>query len=344
MDLIESLYDHVPALLYDRPNWVLWRWEEIPGRGRTKVPYRPSGERAKANDSTTWRPFHLIVRAYKRGLWDGVGFVVSDEDDLCGVDLDHCRDPQTGEIAEWTQTIIDALDSYTEVSPSQTGIRIWIIACKPGLRCVRTGANRIEIYERDRMFTVTGEHVPGTPRGIEHRQANLATLYHELFPPQPKREQTQRATDPVELDDQELVRRMLASRDAKLVRLWNGSLTDYNGNHSSADLALCIRLCFWTHGDPGRIDELFRCSGLMRDKWDAVHYGNRETYGTHTTSVAIGMWDGVGYEPHDDEDDGEQEQAQSRALNPPRERGSVDLNRERLEPAVSVPSWREGLA
>src|SRR5207244_12523629 len=53
----------------------------------------------------------------------GVGFVFSSDDPYTGVDLDKCRNPETGQIEEWAQGIIEQLDSYTESSQSGTGVR-----------------------------------------------------------------------------------------------------------------------------------------------------------------------------------------------------------------------------
>jgi hypothetical protein len=44
---------------------------------------------------------------------------------LGGIDLDTCRDPKTGEIAPWAQEIIDRFQTYTEISPSQTGVKLF---------------------------------------------------------------------------------------------------------------------------------------------------------------------------------------------------------------------------
>jgi hypothetical protein len=44
-------------------------------------------------------------------------------------------------------------------------------------------------------------------------------------------------------------------------------------------MGLCFYLGFWTGGDPERMDRLFRDSGLMRGKWDSVHFANGATYG-----------------------------------------------------------------
>ena len=57
----------------------------------------------------------------------GVGYVFSDDEMCSGVDLDDCRDPETGVVADWAKAIISELCSYTEVSPSCTGVKIWVV-------------------------------------------------------------------------------------------------------------------------------------------------------------------------------------------------------------------------
>ena len=52
-------------------------------------------------------------------------------------------------------------------------------------------------------------------------------------------------------------------------------------------MALCCLLAFWTRGDAGWMDSLFRDSGLMRSKWDEVHYADGSTYGSKTIQRAI---------------------------------------------------------
>jgi len=52
-------------------------------------------------------------------------------------------------------------------------------------------------------------------------------------------------------------------------------------------MALCCLLAFWTGGDHQQIDRLFRQSGLLRDKWDEVHYADGSTYGEKTIERAV---------------------------------------------------------
>ena len=106
------------------------------------------------------------VRACKERGYGGIGFVFTPEDDLCGVDLDGCLDPETGEIEPWAWEIIEELDSYTEISPSGTGVHILVRGELPE---GRNRKGRFETYDRGRYFTVTGKHLAGTPQS--HREA-----------------------------------------------------------------------------------------------------------------------------------------------------------------------------
>ncbi len=79
---------------------------------------------------------------------------------------------------------------------------------------------------------------------------------------------------------------MNASNGAKFERLWKGNTGGYD-SQSEADMALCNMLAFWTGGDQPWMDDLFRQSGLLRDKWDDVHYADGSTYGEKTIERAV---------------------------------------------------------
>ena len=75
-------------------------------------------------------------------------------DPFVGVDLDDCRDPESGEIAEWAQKIIDSFTDIVllEVSPSGRGVHLITKGvCKTGVN-----TKSVEVYGQDRFFTVTG--------------------------------------------------------------------------------------------------------------------------------------------------------------------------------------------
>ena len=88
----------IPEELKIRPQWVNWRLEERDGK-RTKVPYTPrTGRKASTTDLTTWGMFGEVFAALRSERYDGIGFVFSSGDPYCGVDLDGCRNPTTGEV------------------------------------------------------------------------------------------------------------------------------------------------------------------------------------------------------------------------------------------------------
>jgi primase-polymerase (primpol)-like protein len=138
--------------------WVCWRLEKRNGK-LTKVPYNPhSGRLASSTDPSTWAPFEVALATWTASSrYNGIGFVFSPCDPFVGVDLDHCRDAETGTIDAWAQQIINDLDGYAELSPSGTGIHIWVRGHVPGER--RKGeidGHKIEMYDTGRFFTVTG--------------------------------------------------------------------------------------------------------------------------------------------------------------------------------------------
>jgi putative DNA primase/helicase len=91
----------------------------------------------------------------------------------------------------------------------------------------------------------------------------------------------------VDLEDDELLRKARnASNGAKFDRLWNGNTPGYD-SHSEADMALGCLLAFWTGGNRSQMNQLFQQSGLLREKWDEVHYADGSTYGEKTIERAI---------------------------------------------------------
>lgn len=90
----------------------------------------------------------------------------------------------------------------------------------------------------------------------------------------------------VDLDDEALLQRTMDSKSGDIIEaLYEGRIELWQGrdsrdaSQSEADMGLCLYLGFWTGGGPERIDRLFRQSGLMRGKWDRVHFANGATYG-----------------------------------------------------------------
>lgn len=270
--------DKIPQELKDRPQWVCYRSNKIPVNPKT-------GDNAKADDPDTWGDFDQAVRhweAHRGNGIAGIGYEFSPDDPFTGVDLDKCRDPKTGEVEPWAMEIVRNLDSYTEISPSDTGLHIIIKASVP------PGGNRkgkIEMYDSARYFTMTGRHLEVTPTTIEARQTELEALHREVFgEPQEQAQGSPRSTMPLGLTDLEIIAKAKSAQNGgKFDRLMVGDITGYP-SASEADMALCSVLAFWTQ-DPGQIDRIFRASGLYREKWDRATA--KSTYGVKTIDKAL---------------------------------------------------------
>jgi hypothetical protein len=123
--------------------------------------------------------------------FDGFGYVFSPDDPFTGIDLDGCRDPKTGTVASWAKDMILNLDSYAEVSPSLTGVKVWVVAKSPldsGKKRAVTTDERpvakepaIEVYDRGRYFAVTGMKLAGVPSEPQPRQDQLNALCEKFF-------------------------------------------------------------------------------------------------------------------------------------------------------------------
>jgi hypothetical protein len=273
------LAEHIPPELRRLRQWVCWsytwtrgKWDKPPRRSSDLSPARP-------NDPSTWGMFEEGIGRYYAGEVDGVGWVpVDDGADLVlvGIDFDKCRDPASGEITPWASGWIQTLDTYTELSPSGTGIRLFAWGRLPP-----EGRKRglVEVYQHHHYLTVTGQHLDGTPLTIEQRPNQLLDLHRHVWPEHHHHPDTDAANGepgpPHDLDDDELLRRMFASKHGMLLRhLWDGGADDYT-SASEADLAFCSRVGWWVRWDKDRVDRLFRRSRRMRAKWERENYRRR---------------------------------------------------------------------
>ncbi|AZS14569.1 DUF3987 domain-containing protein [Paenibacillus lutimineralis] len=270
------LVNNIPVELKQRKQWVLWKLEQRrEGDKATKVPYNLDGERASTTNPEHWSTFEEAMEAYKQKseVMSGIGYVFAANDPFTGIDIDHCV--VKGKIKEDVKEIILNFNSYTERSQSKNGIHVIIKGRVPGERN-RTGI--FEMYDQERFFVVTGDHVKGSPLTIEERQQELNMLYDRLFP---KQNDLIKNNSELPVQDDEVIIELArkAKNGDRFERLYSGKWSSYN-SQSEAEQALCNMLAFYTK-NPEQIDRLFRNSGLMRDKWE------REDYCQRTISKAL---------------------------------------------------------
>lgn len=293
-----------PEDLLTRDQWVRWRYKKMQGKDKpTKPPFHVTLDLgASHSDPRTWGSYADALAHVGEHRTVGLGYVFAKDDPNTGIDLDDCLAPGTGTLDPWAQKLVDLLDSYTEVSPSGTGVKIWI---RGKLKVSGRRKAQVEVYSWNRYFTFTGQHFPGTPTTIKERQTELDRFMAKHFPEktsgaQPIRDPANpfnRPHQPVDVADYELLELAKGARNGTAFSaLWSGDASAHSNDHSVADLALCAHLAFWTGNDAARIDHLFRASGLHRNKWDETHYSDGRTYGQATIEKAIDMTNST-YEP-----------------------------------------------
>ncbi len=278
------MYEKLPEQLKKDGRFCLWKYEERNGR-MTKVPYQTNGRKASSADKNTFSDFRLAVSAMDG--YDGIGMGAFD--DFCMVDIDHCV--FGGKMTQMAEDIVERMDSYTEFSPSGTGVRI---VCKASSLSYDTGRYYInnqklglEIYAAGvtkKFCTLTGNVIRN--RGVEERSTEIGEILeiYMLRPISKKKNDVQDIPGSY-LSDDSVVRLASDSRQGeKFKALWNGEIPE-GKSHSDADMSLASILAFWCGGDTGQMDRLFRKSGLMRSKWDRVQSGS--TYGALTMEKAV---------------------------------------------------------
>ena len=272
-------YDNIPQEMRTLNKWVNFAFEERNGK-KTKVPYNPAAadSKAKSNDKSTWSSFELAVEKTDYA-YDGIGFMFSNSP-YVGIDIDHCV--ENGVISEFAQSIIQTLSSYTEFSPSDTGIHIICRGTAPpgGNKNTKQG---IEMYSSGRYFTMTGNILPGYER-IADAQAAIDEIHKQYLLKKPASIPNKAGNTSLSVDS--IITLALNSKQGQAFqKLYKGEWQDGYQSQSEADLAFCNWLAFWTGRNAEKMDAIYRKSGLFRDKWDEVH--GHDTYGNITIAKAI---------------------------------------------------------
>lgn len=173
------MYQNIPDELKLYPQWVVWRYEESEGGKPTKVPYSPRTHRhADVNDPSTWATYEEAVSAVMNfNMYAGIGFMLSFNDPFAFIDLDDpyelkadgtYKHQNPDEVFQKQLKIYNAFESYSEWSPSGTGIHIIV---KGSIECGRKRAS-VEIYSAQRFMTMTGNYYRGMQIQDHHEMLN----------------------------------------------------------------------------------------------------------------------------------------------------------------------------
>ena len=290
--------ENIPEELQQLQQWVMWRFEEKGGRGKpTKVPYFSVSQRASSTDPKTWLKFHEAVSFLENDFFDGIGFVFTKEDEYVGIDIDDCTNEEG--LNDYANEIVGLMNSYTEYSPSGTGLHIIVKVGKEfKLDSRKDGMTGTEIYPKDRYFTFSGKVLFDSE--IQYRDQEVQNLLDNYLHPSSTEqfnlvpiEELQGYTS--NKNDQVILQELFSSemtipQSSMTFGHYNRFLFEngHQGNRSSDDWYFAKQLAFLCNGDREQMNRIFMSSALYRpEKWDKVHYSNGDTYGQRTLYNAV---------------------------------------------------------
>lgn len=282
------MYEKIPDELKKCPQWVCWKSEPDPKShsGIRKIPVNAkTGGQAMSNNPETWSDFETAVRASRN--YSGIGFMFSGSG-YFGVDLDDCFSEIEGYLRgekNFVSDFVDGLGSYTELSQSCHGLHI---ICRGSLPEGTRRKGKFEMYDKGRYFIMTGNPIdPDNVKSVVDCTESIKSLHEKYLSSKPKKSVSAVSLPEISVNMavSEILEKALASKTGeKFKKLYNGDFSDYP-SQSEADMAFCNMLAFWCGRDISKMDDIFRNSGLMRDKWDRKQSGS--TYGKLMLKKAV---------------------------------------------------------
>lgn len=178
----------IPDLLKAQNRWAPWIaiWDQKRQK-YDKIPRRADVPEygLSTADPSRWYTYAAALATFKRESppLAGVGYVMTGAHGVVGVDLDGCI--TDGQLAPWAQEVVDALRSYTEVSPSGRGLRIFLQGEAADWMNHTVG---IEVYggSAPRFLTITGAHLVGTPLDVNAAPAGALEGLRSRYGSAPK--------------------------------------------------------------------------------------------------------------------------------------------------------------
>jgi putative DNA primase/helicase len=276
----EQQYACVPQELRERRQWVCYK--RVPKAGHAgkfdKVPVDPqNGNNASIDNPSTWGSFAEAVLGVAKWCKDGIGDVFADDDPYAGVDLDGCRDKETGTIATWAVALLAPLaGGYAEVSPSETGVHVLVRGTVPaaGHKTVYEGSV-VEMYDHGRFFTVTGQALPGAASVLSDQTEALQKVHDIVWADGrynldagPAPDTNGKFAKPLYvatgLPDEDVLERCRTDRTGELFSAFydHADLFDVDNDDSRADWFVWNKLAFYL-GDDMRNRLINRASGRL---------------------------------------------------------------------------------
>lgn len=265
--------------------WVLWKKEKRAGEF-TKIPYQINGLPASSTNPDTWSTYDEVKKLSSN--FSGIGFVVTKESGYIFIDFDHCLNDKQEITNPLFLNLYNKAKTYTEISPSGDGLHLFFYIDEK----FEIEANRskkcpgFEIYNHGRYATFTENIYKGndkirkiTPKSLNNLLKIIGYPWKEV---EDNKEYVSSASN--SLSDDVVFERMFKSKNGNKIRnLYNGDISEYNNDDSSADIALCLHLAFWFKKDSEKIRQVWLDSPLGKRKKTQT----RKDYQDRTIKAAI---------------------------------------------------------
>ena len=266
-----SLKD-IPSELKFSGLWCCWKLTD-----KGKEPFNLNNDRhAKSNDPTTFVSYPVLLNNMHKYLktdengkqLGGVGLGVFRG--FSAIDIDHCVDAY-GNLSEMAKDIIDFCNSYTEYSPSKTGIRIIFktnIKIDKEQYYINNANIGLEIYISDntsKFVTITGNKISGDTIN----EINIEPLLNKY------------------MKKGEFSIERVLKKDDKLSELWNKQAPGSHADESESDMALCCKLAYYLKNNETEIKRYFEMSPYYKSKDNEHKRKWNSSYSIQTIKAAV---------------------------------------------------------
>ena len=265
------MYDKIPEELKRESRWVCWKTEKRKDKP-TKVLKNPiTGKNAMSNKPETWDSYNAALNGRQKYGFDGIGFVFNG-DGITGLDIDDCRDPDTGALNDVARDIVSIMDTYTEISPSGRGLHL-IFRARFEHNKKEThydGDKHLAIYV-NKYFTMTGDILDDGHADVEERTEQLQQVHKKYIDVQKNNQNTIKKTNFIAkntgfLTENDVFDRIDKSKNRDAIyNLLNGNWKGRYPSCSEADLAIMNHLAYYADRNESLIWSVFTKCGLYRE-------------------------------------------------------------------------------
>lgn len=285
-----NTYNRIPSELRELNQWGIYKreWDEDRQKWKKK-PHDPhTGNMGSSTNESTWSDFQTALTAIEKFNADGLAFYFKPP--YIGIDLDDIGEDLErylqGDIENnLVYVFMNATKTYSEISMSGKGVHIIGKAKIPGDR--RRKGN-VEMYTDGRFFAITGNFFGSNNEVNEIPKTQMEFLYSRYLENEKVTQGnfSSQWQDGNDLSVQEILQTALTSSTGQRFKFFmDGGWEKLYSSQSEADMAFANDLAFWTAGDFQKMDEIFRMSALMRDKYDQRR--GKTTYGIGLLNKAI---------------------------------------------------------